>query len=290
MAKDIKLFYKPAVTLLIFLWTFYLAGCGITLPPITEKPTGQQHIGKFVWFDLLTDDVASVKKFYADIFAWDFDGSESGYTKIFHKGDYIGGIIYSDRLDEKVSEAQWLSYLSVPDVDQAVEFIRQNGGKIVREVMDLDERGRAAVVADRQGAVFVLLRANDGDPENIKPRFGEWLWNELITSNSEDATSFYAALVGYTHEATPLREDRMYYVLKYEDQPRAGIINSPWENIPPNWLPYIRVDDPAMVTDRVPKIGGKVILAPDPEIRKGTVAIIADPTGAALAVQKWPME
>jgi predicted enzyme related to lactoylglutathione lyase len=81
----------------------------------------------------------------------------------------------------------------------------------------------------------------------------------------------------------------MYYIMKADDQPRAGIITSPWENVRPNWLPYVRVDDPQMVADRVPKIGGRVILAPDPGIRNGTVAVIADPTGAAVAVQKWPM-
>ena len=281
--------FRLAVVTLVLSGIFYLAACGITLPPITEQPTENQHLGKFVWFDLLTDDVPAAKKFYADIFAWDFDGSETGYTKILHKGAYIGGIIYSERLDEKVSESQWLSYLSVPDVDGAAEFVRQNGGKIIREVMDLDDRGRAAVVADPQGAVFVLLKTSTGDPEDIKPRFGEWLWNELLTSDAENAASFYTSLVGYTQEAKELKAERMYYIMKYDDKPRAGIIKSPWDNVPPNWLPYIRVDDPRMVTDRVPKIGGKVILAPDPEIRNGTVAVIADPTGAALAVQKWPM-
>ncbi len=289
MLNQHKNFSKPVLALIAFLWILYPTGCGITLPPITEQPTGQQHFGRFVWFDLLTDDVAAVKQFYADIFAWDFDGSESGYTKILHKGAYIGGIIYSERLDEKVSEAQWLSYLSVPDVDRAVEIVRQQGGKILREPMDLDDRGRASVVTDPQGAVFVLLKTGDGDPEDVKPRFGEWLWNELITSNSEKAVSFYTSVVGYTQDAREAREGRMYYILKYDDQPRAGIIKSPWENVAPNWLPYIRVDDPQMVVDRVNKIGGKVILAPDPEIRNGTVAVIADPTGAALAVQKWPM-
>ena len=276
------------VPLSLFLLIFPMA-CGLTLPPITEQTTGQQHTGKFIWFDLLTDDVAAVKSFYADIFAWEFDGSESGYTKIMHKGDYIGGIIYSERLDQKVSEAQWLSYLSVPDVDRATEFLRQNGGGILREPMDLDERGRASVVADPQGAVFVMLSTRDGDPEDIKPRLGEWLWCELITINANDAASFYTSLVGYTQDAREVGEGRMYYVMKYDDIPRVGILKRPWENIRPNWLPYIRVEDPAVVADRVPTIGGKVIIAPDPGIRKGTVAVIADPTGAALAVQKWPM-
>jgi len=88
--KTTQSIVMSALTLFLLV---YLTACGLTLPPITEQPTGQQHTGKFIWFDLLTDDVAAVKKFYADIFAWEFEGSESGYTKIMHKGDYIGGII-----------------------------------------------------------------------------------------------------------------------------------------------------------------------------------------------------
>lgn len=42
--------------------------------------------------------------------------------------------------------------------------------------------------------------------------------------------------------------------------------------------------------ERVVSLGGKVILAPSEDIRKGSVALIADPSGAAVALQRWPME
>jgi predicted enzyme related to lactoylglutathione lyase len=49
------------------------------------------------------------------------------------------------------------------------------------------------------------------------------------------------------------------------------------------------VDDPAAVSARVTALGGRVILPPSPGIRNGTVAIVADPTGGAVALQKWPL-
>ncbi len=35
-----------------------LSACGptYTVPPITPQPTGERHVGKWVWFDLLTHD------------------------------------------------------------------------------------------------------------------------------------------------------------------------------------------------------------------------------------------
>jgi predicted enzyme related to lactoylglutathione lyase len=39
----------------------------------------------------------------------------------------------------------------------------------------------------------------------------------------------------------------------------------------------------------VVSLGGKVVLAPRPDIRNGTLAVVADPSGAVLALQKWPL-
>ena len=57
----------------------------------------------------------------------------------------------------------------------------------------------------------------------------------------------------------------------------------------PNWLPYLRVEDPAAMAARAESLGGRVILSPRPEIRGATVAIVADPTGGVVALQKWPL-
>lgn len=267
-----------------------LSSCATTLPPITKRPTNMYDGGRFVWHDLITNDVETVKEFYADIFAWEYEEYSSGYTIIKHHGALVGGILYSDRVKEDISETRWMPYLSVPDVDIAASFFVGQGGELIREPWDLEDRGRLAVVADPQGAIFVILKATGGDPQDIKPRLGQWLWTELITTDTDSAVSFYEQLMGYTSEIQQLTKGYNYYFLKSKDKYRAGIVKSPWENVKPNWLPYIKVEDPKFVVDRVKKLGGEIILAPDQKIRKGSVAIIADPTGGVLAVQKWPIE
>jgi uncharacterized protein len=272
-----------------------LAACTrnkLIVPPVTSTPTEIYHPGKFVWYDLLTDKVPEVKNFYSTLFGWEYEGDNTEnapYTLIKYKGRAIGGIIYSD-LKKDVNESQWISYLSVPDVDRAFEFIGNKGGKQYRKPWDLADRGRVAVVADPQGALFVLFRASGGDPAETQPEFNEWLWTELLTSDPPAVVSFYEELAGFEHEVVEVTEGHQYYVLKKDTRPRAGVVKNPWETVTPNWLPYIRVEDPAILAERVESLGGKVILAPSEDIRNGSVALIADPSGAAVALQRWPME
>lgn len=285
-----------AIGMLSWLLFAMLSACAhkkIAMPPVTPAPTGSYHFGKFVWHDLLTNDIPSAKKFYGALFGWEFESSQPGdtaFTVIKYKGLPIGSMIYIKRLNPEVSESRWLASLSVADVGQAVEHFRTNGGKIYREPKNYPERGRLAVVGDPQGAVLALLKASGGDPADEKPELNQWFWHELITENPVEAVSFYEALVDYRHEAREVRKGITYYVLKNETVPRAGVLKAPWEGIPPVWLPYIRVEDVSPLAARVESLGGRLILAPDSTIRNGSVAIIADPTGAAVAIQKWPFE
>ena len=66
-------------------------------------------------------------------------------------------------------------------------------------------------------------------------------------------------------------------------------MKSPVHDARAYWMPYVRVEDPAVVAKQAAKMGGKALLEPRADIRKGTVAVIADPAGGALAVQKYPL-
>ena len=59
------------------------------------------------------------------------------------------------------------------------------------------------------------------------------------------------------------------------------------KDVRPNWLPTIRVADVNATVARAVSLGGRVIMAPREDVRNATVAIIADPTGAALTLQQW---
>lgn len=291
-----KKLINPLMLLLLLAFAATLSSCAsrkMAIPPVSPQPTNTYHYGKFVWHDLLTDNIPAAKKFYEELFGWEFMSSapqDTAFTVIKYNGVPIGSVVYVKRLNPDVSEARWLSSLSVPDVDKAVEYFRSNGGTVYREPKNYPNRGRLAVVADPQGAVLALLNATGGDPADAKPGADEWLWNELLTNNPEEAASFYEGLVGYQDETRQVITGIDYRILTMDAIPRAGVVKVPWESVKPNWLPYIKVEDPQVLAAQVEALGGKLILPPDNNIRNGSVAVVADPTGAAVALQKWPLE
>jgi len=273
-----------------------LAACAsatTTVPPIAPSATGAHNVGQFVWYDLLTNDLEGAKRFYGGLFGWSFeDGGEEEpvYTTIVHADRAIGGIAYTAKMQREVNASQWVSNLSVADVDQAVEYVIGQGGTIAAEAQDLPDRGRVAVIRDPQGALVALVRSQSGDPELDRNKVGSWLWTELWTRDSEASIDFYAGLVGYEHRGLDDGAPGAYFVFDRDGQAMAGVLSYDLEQVQPNWLPYILVDDPAAIVERVEALGGRVLIPPDPDIRGGSAAVIADPSGAALTIQKWPAE
>jgi predicted enzyme related to lactoylglutathione lyase len=258
------------------------------IPPVTPTPTGTYHAGKFVWYDLLTDDLPAAERFYSELFGWDFTSydEDSVYFVITHQGRAIGGAAVIQRLETELRASRWLSLMSVPDVDGAVDLVSSEGGTVHMEPDDFPGRGRLALVADPQGAMFVLMRALGGDPADEELEDDVWMWTELWAHDVDAAFEFYEKLVGYGRDVVDLPGDRDYQVLTSEGRPRAGIIYLPWEEVTSNWLPYVKVADPAAIAGRVKGLGGMVILAPDENLRAGSVAVIADPSGAAARGQR----
>ncbi|MEE4266366.1 MAG: hypothetical protein V2I56_27000, partial [Desulfobacteraceae bacterium] len=120
----------------LFLALFSFAGCAagnkaadFVLVPVTDAPTGIHYPGKFIWNDLLTDNVPSAKNFYGRLFGWTFETS-GNYTVIKHNGRSIAGIAEIRGSAKNPSVSRWLCTLSVADVDKAVALVTEAGGVV----------------------------------------------------------------------------------------------------------------------------------------------------------------
>lgn len=281
---------------LVTVGTVLASACGrsYAVPPVTPHSTGEQHVGKWVWFDLLTHDAAAAERFYGELFGWTFQrdlDDEGNPFVVASLGDRpVAAMVEVDELENDVSRARWIPYVSVESVDAAVRQVEGQGGVVFAEAQDLEHRGRLAVVADPAGAVFGVLRSTSGDPTDLDPQPGGFFWNELWTGDVQAAVDFYHGLAGYRHVVVDFPGSGDYDVLQAEERPRAGIVQLPFEGVSPHWLPYVLVDDPLSIAGRVEELGGAVILGPHEELRQGSVAIISDPSGAAFTIQKWPIE
>ena len=251
-------------------------------------PTAQA--GEFVWHDLLTDDAEASRKFYGALFGWTFEdgqGIDPGYTIIKDGGQPIGGLVTVKRPEPDAEIAQWLVYVMVPEVDAATKAFRDAGGRVYRGPLDARSDLRVAIVADGQGAPIGLASRGTKFAVEMPPPINRWLWMEYLAQDAPTALEFYSRVIGFTSEIRDTRQNFIYHVLK-TDRPRAGLFQSPWKRDASAWLPYLRVEDPTAMAQRVKQLGGSILLAPEPNIRNGSLAIVLDPTGAPLALQKFP--
>lgn len=254
--------------------------------PLSDEPL----TGKFVWHDLITDDVDRARQFYGGLFGWNFESTKhpngGDYTVILLGDRYIGGIVHLDD-PANADFSRWLGYLSVADVDVAADYTVAQGGQAVVGPVDLPGIGRAAAIQDPQRAVVGLLRSDLGDPDDsLEPGRGLVTWNELLTSDNTAATSFYAALAGFTVDAQQ-REGGIYNVLESQGQRRAGVMTRPSDEVEPLWLTHFGVVDVRAASRKVTDLGGTVLLGPDPSLRFGLMAVAVDPNGAIFALHQW---
>lgn len=258
-----------------------------TVPPLGNG--GPNLPGKFVWFDLVTDDLAATRGFYGAVFGWQFRdaGSSSGYTIIQHAGRDIGGALRHEQAVGKTGGARWLALMSVADVEQALRRLESQGGKVVVPPKAVAGRGTQALVRDAEGATFGIVRSDSGDPADTPVADGDFFWADLLAREPARAAEFYRNLAGYESVAEQLGRGIDRVVLSSGGYARAGIAPLPAAVKQPGWLPYVLVADVAGTVKKAAAAGGKVLVAPRAELLDSNLAIIADPRGGVLGIVNW---
>jgi len=274
--------------------TVFLTGCAsfnrssetssqIAEVPVTENPSGEIYPGKVIWHDLVTPDPVLAGQFYEKLFGWQIDYQDQ-YSVVRNGGKRIAGILKVKPADGKTKEGVWIPSISVADVDAAALLVEVQGGKILKGPLDRGKHGRVALISDPQGADFVLISTEEGDPADSKTDIGGWLWDEVWTTNPETIQGFYVSVFGYDG----LFSDDGYVVFIRDKKWRAGMRHVRDENEHRLWVPVVRVADPQETANRVRELGGIVWVAPKDAPVKGETALIADTMGALLLVQRWP--
>lgn len=278
---------------LILLISISLFGCAkktIVVPPVTPEPTTEKHVGKFVWYDLITHDLESASRFYENLFGWSFVNTSQGDSSvktILRQGVPIGNAVQVKPSNKEINESRWVAYMSVENVDQAVMIIEQNKGTIYKKPKDLPNRGRIAIVLDPWSAVFGIVDTENGDPPDLETQqANNWIGSELWTTDVGGAVTFYTSLAGYELQLMDIGDGQKYHFLNTNDKPRAGIAKILWDDVKPNWIPYVSVESTMTIMQKASEFGSKVLIHPGDDNLENPVAIIADPSGAVFGVQQ----
>jgi uncharacterized protein len=119
------------------------------------------------------------------------------------------------------------------------------------------------------------------------PLAGTFVWQELVTPDPAKAGDFFARLFGWTLRAMDMGEHGHYRIAHHGGRDIAGIMamDGPmWQGIPPHWMAYLAVDDVDASCAAAQTLGGKVCVAPFDVPNVGRIAVINDPTGAAVSL------
>jgi predicted enzyme related to lactoylglutathione lyase len=245
-------------------------------------------LGRFVWRELFTKDVAAAKRFYSTMFGWTWEDRPMGpgwsYT-IWKIGDtQVGGMmdIANMPAGDAGFEPQWLTYVSVANVDKAAETAVAAGGQLLGGCHDISGVGRFAPVQDPQGARLNLFRSASGDPEDTMPGLHDFCWENLSTSDVPKAAEFYKKVVGWS---TSQMGDATLFDRQGPTEPIGVASTGPVpSNRAPQWYTFVAVETVDAALAKAQELGAKLVIGRMEVPDVGAFATFEDPTGAAICV------
>jgi predicted enzyme related to lactoylglutathione lyase len=235
--------------------------------------------GTFSWAELVTSDADAAKAFYTAVFAWTYDDAPIGdgqvYSMAQRDGKTVAALFAGDQ------PPHWNCYFTVESADRAATRAKELGANVLAEPFDVMDAGRMAVIADPTGAVANLWQAGRSIGAELVNTPGAITWCDLLTPDADKAAAFYGELFGWSTEEIPGAQG--YRVIKNGDRANGGIMPLQDTGTPPNWMPYFGHEDVERLLGEVGDHGGRVLNGPV-QMPQGTIAVIADPQGAAFAV------
>jgi len=241
------------------------------------------------WVEFSGPDLDASIAFYGGLFGWDVPESENaeqtgGYRLAMKDGNPAAGMMPQT---EEGQPTGWATYVSVDDADATAAAVRDAGGDVLVEPMDVMDLGRMAFFADPGGAVFGAWQPGSFQGAGIVNEPGGIAWNELNTRDLAGAKEFYGGVFGWSFDEMTNDAGETYTMLIHGGKPVGGILDLeargvPAE-IPPHWQVYFGVEDTDAAIETAKGTGGSVMMEPI-DIPFGRFAILTDPHGGSFAV------
>jgi uncharacterized protein len=246
--------------------------------------------GRFVWYELVTTDVRSAKRFYTDVIGWgtqDASGEGPAYT-LFTAGETpVSGVM---GLPEEAMRSglrpRWVGYVGVDDVDAAAARIERLGGAVHVPPTDVPNISRFSVAADPQMATIAVLKWVNGGQEEPADldALGRVGWHELLAADWEKAFAFYREVFGWQKARFDADAGGAYQLFSAGGQIIGGMFTKPAAQPVPFWLYYFNVGDLDEAIRRVKAGGGRIVNGPIEVLGNRWILQCTDPQGAIFAL------
>lgn len=244
-----------------------------------------QH-AEFCWLDLGTKDISSAKNFYSLLFGWEsFDmpvEESGGYGMFMLQNRPISGYypLMQEQLDMHIP-SHWMSYIKTDNINETLNRVKENGGKIIVDVQTIPTQGSMALAQGPDGGMFGLWQPENHFGSAFVREHGSMCWFEYGCRNRELAIKFYEEVFGWKSKTT-LMGDTSYTTLFTEDKMVAGLyeLTANMDDVPNHWLPYFEVANLDSALETTINNNGVIIMGKMFVDSVGHFAVIQDSTGA----------
>ena len=242
----------------------------------------------------LPADVAAARKFYTDVVGWETEDQGGPHHYVVFKENGVGRAgLMAIPPDAKGMPPAWTGYIAVDDVDAATAKLKREGGTVIKEPQDIPGIIRFAVVADPQGAGFLIAKGMVHRQMSAAApgATGTIGWHELYAQDGAAIWPFYEKMFGWTKaEALDMGPMGTYQMFKTGGDPVGGIMTKPPQVPVTFWGFYINVPTIDAAVARVTKGGGKIINGPMQVPGGSWIVQAIDPQGAyfnLVAAKRW---
>lgn len=241
------------------------------------------------WIDLMTADIDTARRFYGELFGWEFETGDQekygGYVVARKRGQPAAGLMQKDDSMAGMPD-MWSTYLRTMDAAATAEAVAAHGGQVHMPPMDVPEQGRMAMFGDPSGAAIGAWQPGEMVGYEVVAEPGTAAWHELHAKDYETAVRFYQGVFGWDTEVMSDAPGFRYTTLGSGMSAQAGIMDAsgylPAE-VPSHWQVYFAVEDTDAAINKATAMGATVLDGPaDSDF--GRVAMLADPTGATFKI------
>lgn len=253
--------------------------------PTRDTPWPQ---GTPCWVDYGAEDLDGARALYSELFGWTYTGGEEeygGYLTCQLDGRDAAGM--APRMDPAQPVA-WSTWFAADDADAMAARVREAGGTVVVEPMDVGPMGRMAFALDPQGNAFGLWQAGVVTGVRAYNEPGALVWTDGAVEDLDAARAFYTRVLGVTWSDVEGMDSSAYqtFALDSGGDPLGGLGRLD-EGTPRGWTTCFATastDDAVAVVERH---GGKVVMPPE-DTPYGRLAVVEDPWGAAFSLMQLP--
>jgi predicted enzyme related to lactoylglutathione lyase len=238
--------------------------------------------GTFCWVDLMAADQDAAKRYYTDLFGWDYQDFPLGEGTLYSLAQVDGTPVAAiTPLPDEGVPPHWNCYVSVDDADAAAARAQELGATVIVAAGDVGEYGRVAMIQDPQGAILGLWQPGAHIGAGLVNAPGALSWNDLLSPDVEASATFYRELFGWEISEIPAA-DGQYWSIANGEIKNGGLMAVP-PGGHPAWNLYFAVEDADATLARAAELGGEALMGPM-DVPGGRFAIIRDPQNAVFSI------